>query len=132
MKKVITLCIGLAFLACSGEKMIDEAPPRTDVIVGRWEEVLDQGSLYDQITWTFTAAGEMQLDFDDDYTAYGEWTNLNTPENSYSLSFQQYPDATKRTFFVALDFNTNKTTVNITDDASTFHWVSNRALIKLE
>ena len=71
----------------------------------------------------------MQLNFDDDFTAYGRWSNLNQTANTYSFSFQQYPDAAKRTFFLALTFTQNNTAVNnITDDGSTFHWVSNRSL----
>lgn len=132
MKKIIALFIGLTFFACGGKESINEAPPQKDIIIGRWEEALDQASLYDQITWTFTPEGGMQLDFDDDFTAYGEWTNLNSPANSYSFSFQQYPDATKRTFFLALTFTENNTAVSIIDDGSTFHWVSNRSLNKLE
>ena len=132
MKKIITLLIGLTFFACGGKENINEAPPQTDIIIGRWEESLDQASLYDEITWTFTADGEMQLDFDDDFTAYGEWTNLNKTANTYSFSFQQYPDAAKRTFFLALTFTESNTAVSITDDGSTFHWVGNRSLNKLE
>lgn len=132
MKKIIPLLIGLTVFACGGKENIDQASSRTDIIIGRWLETLDQASLYDEITWTFTAEGEMQLDFDDDFTAYGEWSNLNQTANTYSFSFQQYPDATKRTFFLALTFTQNNTAVNITDDGSTFHWVSNRSLNKIE
>jgi hypothetical protein len=132
MKKIIVLLIGLTFFACGGKESINEIQPQTDIIIGRWEETLDQASIYDEITWIFTAEGEMQLDFDDDFTAYGEWTNLNSPANTYSFSFQQYPDAAKRTFFLALRFTGNNTAVNIYDDGSTFHWVSNRSLNKIE
>ena len=132
MKKIIVLLIGLTFFACCGKESINEIQPQTDIIIGRWEEILDQASIYDEITWIFTAEGEMQLYFDDDFTAYGEWTNLNSPANTYSFSFQQYPDAAKRTFFLALRFTENNTAVNISDDGSTFHWVSNRSLNKIE
>lgn len=132
MKKIIALSISLSFFACGGKEIINELSPKKDIIIGRWEEALDQASLYDQITWTFTAEGKMHLDFDDNFTANGEWTNLNGPANNYSFSFQQYPDAAKRTFFLALTFTENNTAVSITDDGSTFHWVTNRSLNKLE
>ena len=132
MKKIISLFIGFIFLACGGKENINETTPQTDIIIGRWEEALDQGDLYNQISWTFTAEGEMQLEFDDNFTAYGEWTNLNSSANSYSFTFQQYPDATKRTFFLALTFTENNTAVSIADDGSTFHWVRNRSLYKIE
>ena len=132
MKKIISLFIGLILFACGGKENINETTLQTDIIIGRWEEALDQGDLYNQISWTFTAEGEMQLEFDDDFTAYGEWTNLNSSANSYSFTFQQYPDATKRTFFLALTFTENNTAVSIADDGSTFHWVRNRSLYKIE
>lgn len=131
MKKIIILFYGLIFFACGGEESINTTPPSTDLITGRWEEVLDQGSLYNQITWTFTAEGEMQLDFDGDFIAYGEWSKVSSPANTYSFSFQQYPDAAKRTFFLGLSFSANNTAVSIIDDSSTFHWVTNRSLNKL-
>lgn len=132
MKKIIVLFNSLIFFACGEKESINETQPQKDIIIGRWEEVLDQASVYNQITWTFTTEGEMQLDFDDDLTAYGEWTKLNNSSNIYSFSFQQYPDATKRTFFLALTFTENNTRVSIIDDRSTFHWVNNRLLNKLE
>ena len=131
MKKIILLYLSLIFLACSQEENNNALTPNTDIIIGRWEEVLNQGSLYEQITWTFSSSGEMQLEFEDDFTAFGEWSKVNSTANTYSFSFQQYPDAAKRTFFLVLTFSSNNTAVSITDDSSTFHWVGNRLLNKI-
>jgi len=71
MKKIILLYLSLISLGCSQEENNNALSLNTDIIIGRWEEVLDQGSLYEQITWTFSDSGEMQLEFEDDFTAFG-------------------------------------------------------------
>lgn len=133
MKKTLPLLISFILFYCTdSEENNSENQIRTDLIIGRWQEILDQASLYNTITWTFLANGEMQLDFDEEFIADGQWSKLPNSANGYSFTFQQYPDATQRTFFLELNFTSNNSAVNITDDSSTFHWVRNRVLNKLE
>ena len=133
MLKKLALLLSLIFIACSSDKdnMPNETNTITDALIGRWEEALDQGSIYNRIIWTFSADGEMRLDFDDNDSAIGQWSALSSA-NRYSFSFQQYPDAAKRVFSLSLDFSSNKGKVTISDDGSTSHWVRNRVLNRME
>lgn len=135
MKKRITFLIGLIVLACGkgeGEPMTENTD-RPDPIVGRWEEVLDQSSPYDRVIWTFSSTGDLQLDFDETRLLGGRWSAVtNSTAENYSLNFQQYPDATKRVFFLQCDFSANATLLHINGASTINHWVSNRNLVKIE
>lgn len=110
-----------------------ENSDRPDPIVGRWEEVLDQSSPYDRVIWTFSRTGDLQLDFDETRLLGGRWSTVtNSTAENYSLNFQQYPDATKRVFFLQCDFSANATLLYINGASTINHWVSNRNLVKIE
>ena len=134
MRRHYILLVGLILLicGCDGDDYANDPLIIIDPIVGVWEEVLDDSSQYDNIVWTFTADGLMTLNFDDNNLASGEWSKLNSPPDSYSLFFQQYPDAAKRVFFLTLNFSSDYDSLSIMGESTTFHWVRNRALVKIE
>jgi hypothetical protein len=130
MKKHIVILVCLILLSCGNNDSSNEILEVSDPIIGVWQEVLDDSNQYDDIVWTFDSLGTLSINFDGTIIEDGSWSAISGSPNSYSLRFQQYPDAAERLFFVDLNFSKNKNSVVIMGESSTFHWTGNRSLVK--
>ncbi|MGB1448781.1 MAG: hypothetical protein ACPG8F_02990 [Flavobacteriaceae bacterium] len=135
MKTIAIPLICLFLTACSNanEDREIETVERTDPIIGQWAEVLDQGSPYDQVIWTFSSNGMLELDFDGTRLNDGRWSAVSNGASSrYSMDFQQYPDAAKRPFFLNVRFSSENTVLTIEGESTLNHWVGNRQMVRQE
>ena len=135
MKRIAIPLICLFLTACSSEREEAEIETveRTDPVIGQWEEVLNQGSPYDQVIWTFSSDGTLELDFDETHLNDGRWSAVSNGASSrYSMDFQQYPDAAKRSFFLSGRFSSENTVLTIEGESTLNHWVGNRQMIRQE
>ena len=98
-------------------------------VVGVWGNVCFVGDKC-MLVWTFDSLGTLSINFDGNIIEDGSWSAISGSPNSYSLRFQQYPDAAERLFFVDLNYSNNKNSVVIMGESSTFHWTGNRSLVK--